>query len=52
VLWEHGEDEKEGDKTLAEPEFPGLWSQDCDLHKVNVMISLIRNSKGKKKCGL
>ncbi|XP_075293779.1 cilia- and flagella-associated protein 74 [Opisthocomus hoazin] len=35
VLWEHGEDEKEGDKTLAEPEFPGLWSQDCDLHKIS-----------------
>ncbi|XP_065506198.1 cilia- and flagella-associated protein 74 [Caloenas nicobarica] len=35
VLWESGEDEKEKDKTLAEPEFPGLWSQEHDLHKIS-----------------
>ncbi|KAM6116691.1 cilia- and flagella-associated protein 74 [Phoenicopterus ruber ruber] len=34
VLCESGEDEKERDKTLVEPEFPGLWSQECDLHKI------------------
>ncbi|NWR59613.1 CFA74 protein, partial [Bucorvus abyssinicus] len=34
-LWERGEDERERDETLVEPEFPGLWSQDCDLHKVS-----------------
>lgn len=48
MLCESGEDETERDKTLVEPEFPGLWSQECDLHKVNVMISLIRNRKEKK----
>nr|XP_021137445.1 cilia- and flagella-associated protein 74 isoform X3 [Columba livia]XP_021137446.1 cilia- and flagella-associated protein 74 isoform X3 [Columba livia] len=35
VLWERGEDEKEKDKTLAEPEFPGLWSQEHDLRKIS-----------------
>ncbi|NXY44719.1 CFA74 protein, partial [Ceuthmochares aereus] len=35
VLCESSEDEKERDKTLVEPEFPGLWSQECDLHKVS-----------------
>ncbi|NXW82105.1 CFA74 protein, partial [Alopecoenas beccarii] len=35
ALWESGEDEKEKDKTLAEPEFPGLWSQEHDLHKIS-----------------
>ncbi|XP_009578181.1 PREDICTED: uncharacterized protein CFAP74 [Fulmarus glacialis] len=35
VLCESGEDEKERDKTLVEPEFPGLWSQECDLHKIS-----------------
>ncbi|NWW50351.1 CFA74 protein, partial [Pedionomus torquatus] len=39
---ETGEDEEERDKTLVEPEFLGLRSQECDLHKVNVLISLIR----------
>ncbi|NWY63453.1 CFA74 protein, partial [Chionis minor] len=34
ALCERGEDEKERDKTLVEPEFPGLWSQECDLHKM------------------
>ncbi|XP_040389132.1 cilia- and flagella-associated protein 74 isoform X1 [Cygnus olor] len=34
VLCESVEDEKEKDETLVEPEFPGLWSQECDLHKV------------------
>ncbi|KAM7083728.1 LOW QUALITY PROTEIN: cilia- and flagella-associated protein 74 [Ciconia maguari] len=35
VLCESGEDEKERDKTLVEPEFPGLWSQECDLRKIS-----------------
>ncbi|NXT22077.1 CFA74 protein, partial [Syrrhaptes paradoxus] len=35
VLCESGEDEEEGDETLVEPEFPGLWSQECDLHKIS-----------------
>ncbi|KAM6191797.1 cilia- and flagella-associated protein 74 [Sarcoramphus papa] len=35
VLCESGEDEKERDETLVEPEFPGLWSQECDLHKIS-----------------
>lgn len=48
MLCESGEDERERDKTLVEPEFPGLWSQECDLHKVNVAISLTRNRKEKK----
>ncbi|NXK56564.1 CFA74 protein, partial [Chauna torquata] len=39
VLCESDEDEKERDKTLVEPEFPGLWSQECDLHKVKVISS-------------
>ncbi|NXN70067.1 CFA74 protein, partial [Himantopus himantopus] len=34
VPCESGEDETERDKTLVEPEFPGLWSQECDLHKI------------------
>ncbi|NXN57984.1 CFA74 protein, partial [Rynchops niger] len=34
VLCESGEDEEERDKTLVEPEFPGLWSQECDLNKI------------------
>ncbi|XP_010123969.1 PREDICTED: uncharacterized protein CFAP74 [Chlamydotis macqueenii] len=35
VLCESGEDEKERDKTLIEPEFPGLWSQECDSQKIS-----------------
>ncbi|NWU61113.1 CFA74 protein, partial [Pterocles burchelli] len=35
VLCESGEDEEEGDETLVEPEFPGLWSQECELHKIS-----------------
>ncbi|NWH28636.1 CFA74 protein, partial [Grus americana] len=35
VLCESGEDKEERDKTLVEPEFPGLWSQECDLHKIS-----------------
>ncbi|NXJ92077.1 CFA74 protein, partial [Corythaixoides concolor] len=35
VLCERGEDEKERDKALVEPEFPGLWSQEHDLHKIS-----------------
>ncbi|NXS26485.1 CFA74 protein, partial [Pomatostomus ruficeps] len=33
VLWESGDEEAEGDKTLLVPEFPGLWSRQYDLHK-------------------
>ncbi|KAM6371589.1 cilia- and flagella-associated protein 74 [Pluvialis apricaria] len=35
VLCESGEGETERDKTLVEPEFPGLWSQEHDLHKIS-----------------
>ncbi|XP_009459278.1 PREDICTED: uncharacterized protein CFAP74 [Nipponia nippon] len=34
VLCGSGEDENERDETLAEPEFPGLWSQERDLRKI------------------
>ncbi|NXR22783.1 CFA74 protein, partial [Cinclus mexicanus] len=34
VLWESGDEDTEKDKTLLVPEFPGLWSQEYDLHKV------------------
>ncbi|XP_030364068.1 cilia- and flagella-associated protein 74 isoform X3 [Strigops habroptila] len=34
ALSESGEDEEERDKILVQPEFPGLWSQECDLHKI------------------
>ncbi|KAJ7421479.1 cilia- and flagella-associated protein 74 [Willisornis vidua] len=34
VLWESGNGEEEKDKTLLEPEFPGLWDQEYDLHKI------------------
>ncbi|XP_064381499.1 cilia- and flagella-associated protein 74 isoform X3 [Dromaius novaehollandiae] len=34
VFCESKEDEKERDKPQAEPEFPGLWNQECDLHKI------------------
>ncbi|XP_062449710.1 LOW QUALITY PROTEIN: cilia- and flagella-associated protein 74 [Rhea pennata] len=34
VFCESKEDEKEKDKPQAEPEFPGLWNQECDLHKI------------------
>ncbi|NXH20696.1 CFA74 protein, partial [Bucco capensis] len=34
VLCESG-DEKERDESLVEPEFPGLWSQECDFHKIS-----------------
>ncbi|NXM03301.1 CFA74 protein, partial [Tyrannus savana] len=33
VLWERGDDEEEKEKTLLEPEFPGLWDKEYDLHK-------------------
>ncbi|XP_009887976.1 PREDICTED: uncharacterized protein CFAP74 [Charadrius vociferus] len=35
VFYESSEDETERDKTLVEPEFPGLWSQEHDLHKIS-----------------
>ncbi|NXD25729.1 CFA74 protein, partial [Spelaeornis formosus] len=34
VLRESGDENSERDKTLLVPEFPGLWSRECDLHKV------------------
>ncbi|XP_068772063.1 cilia- and flagella-associated protein 74 isoform X13 [Struthio camelus] len=34
VFCERQEDEKEGDKPQAEPEFPGLWNRESDLHKI------------------
>ncbi|NWU08256.1 CFA74 protein, partial [Cephalopterus ornatus] len=34
VLWDSGDDEKEKEKTLLEPEFPGLWGQEYDFHKI------------------
>ncbi|NXY13595.1 CFA74 protein, partial [Atrichornis clamosus] len=34
VLWESSDEETERDKTLLEPEFPGLWSQE-PLHKIS-----------------
>ncbi|NXD62591.1 CFA74 protein, partial [Eolophus roseicapillus] len=34
VRSESGKDEEERDKILVQPEFPGLWSQECDLHKI------------------
>ncbi|NWH85151.1 CFA74 protein, partial [Aegithalos caudatus] len=34
VLWESGDEDTERDKSLLVPEFPGLWSQEYDLHKV------------------
>ncbi|NXK36201.1 CFA74 protein, partial [Piprites chloris] len=33
-LWERGDDEEEKEKTLLEPEFPGLWGKEYDLHKI------------------
>ncbi|XP_068514732.1 cilia- and flagella-associated protein 74 isoform X12 [Anas acuta] len=57
VLCESVEDEKEKDKTLVEPEFPGLWSQEYDLHKVSnedvdtkqVALSVMKNEIFEKK---
>uniref|UniRef100_A0A8C3BZ28 Cilia and flagella associated protein 74 n=1 Tax=Cairina moschata TaxID=8855 RepID=A0A8C3BZ28_CAIMO len=57
VLCESVEDEKEKDKTLIEPEFPGFWSQEYDLHKVSnedvdtkqVALSVIKNENFEKK---
>ncbi|NWY48902.1 CFA74 protein, partial [Sylvia atricapilla] len=34
VLWESGDEDTERNKTLLVPEFPGLWGQEYDLHKV------------------
>ncbi|NXA51999.1 CFA74 protein, partial [Nothocercus julius] len=36
VSCESKEDERDRDKPQAEPEFPGLWDQECGLHKINV----------------
>ncbi|NXL27714.1 CFA74 protein, partial [Glaucidium brasilianum] len=49
VLCESGEEEKEGDKTLMEPEFPGLWSQKCDMHKVKAMDPKVKKESFEKK---
>lgn len=45
VLQESGDEDTERDKTLLVPEFPGLWNLEFDLHKVNVMISPVKNRK-------
>ncbi|NXD55432.1 CFA74 protein, partial [Corvus moneduloides] len=37
VLWESDDEDTERDQTLLVPEFPGLWSQQYDLHNVNVV---------------
>ncbi|NWR85225.1 CFA74 protein, partial [Furnarius figulus] len=34
-LWESGDDEEDNEKTLLEPEFPGLWDQQYDLDKIS-----------------
>ncbi|XP_031987594.1 cilia- and flagella-associated protein 74 isoform X4 [Corvus moneduloides] len=34
VLWESDDEDTERDQTLLVPEFPGLWSQQYDLHNV------------------
>ncbi|NWU86303.1 CFA74 protein, partial [Onychorhynchus coronatus] len=34
VLWESGHEEEEKERTLLEPEFPGLWGREYDLHKI------------------
>ncbi|NWS17568.1 CFA74 protein, partial [Pachyramphus minor] len=34
VLWERGDEEREEEKTLLEPEFPGLWGREYDLHQI------------------
>uniref|UniRef100_A0A8C6JX92 CFA74 protein n=1 Tax=Melopsittacus undulatus TaxID=13146 RepID=A0A8C6JX92_MELUD len=41
MLSESGEDEEDRDKILVQPEFPGLWSQKCDLHKVNTVATRV-----------
>ncbi|NXS80712.1 CFA74 protein, partial [Erpornis zantholeuca] len=56
VLWESGDEDTERDETLLVPEFPGLWSQQYDLHKVakaedptQLAIRAMRKKTAKKK---
>ncbi|NXS10840.1 CFA74 protein, partial [Neodrepanis coruscans] len=57
VSWESDEEEEEMDKTLLEPEFPGLWSQKYDLHKIpreevdptQVVIGALRKELSEEK---
>ncbi|NXP62664.1 CFA74 protein, partial [Chloropsis cyanopogon] len=56
VLWKSGDEDTERDKTLLVPEFPGLWSRECDLHKVpkaedptRVAIRAMRKQMAEKK---
>lgn len=50
VFCESDEDEEERDKIPAEPELPGLLTQECDLHKVKSVMIPLKNRK-KKRCG-
>ncbi|XP_066059246.1 cilia- and flagella-associated protein 74 [Chamaea fasciata] len=56
VPWESGDEDTERDKTLLVPEFPGLWNQEYDLHKVpkaedptRLAIRAMRNQMAEKK---
>ncbi|NXF19794.1 CFA74 protein, partial [Rhodinocichla rosea] len=56
VLQESGDEDTERDKTLLVPEFPGLWNQEYDLHKVpkaedptQLALRAIRTQMTKKK---
>ncbi|XP_074781112.1 cilia- and flagella-associated protein 74 isoform X1 [Athene noctua] len=51
VLCESSEEEKEGDETLIKPEFPGLWNQECDRHKVSkeAMDAKVKKDSFEKK---
>ncbi|XP_066420300.1 cilia- and flagella-associated protein 74 isoform X1 [Molothrus aeneus] len=56
VLQERGDEDTERDKTLLVPEFPGLWSRECDLHKVpraedptQLALRTVRTQMAKKK---
>ncbi|NWI42594.1 CFA74 protein, partial [Picathartes gymnocephalus] len=56
ALWEIGDEDTERDKTLLVPEFPGLWSQEYDLHKIpkaegptRVAIRAMRKERAEKK---
>ncbi|NWV77449.1 CFA74 protein, partial [Dasyornis broadbenti] len=58
VLWKSGDEDPERDKTLLVPEFPGLWSQKYDLHKVpkeedptQLAIRSMRKEMAEKKTG-
>lgn len=45
VPCESEEGEKERDEIPAEPELPGLLSQECDLHKVKAVLSFLKNGE-------